>query len=130
MSKLRITKIAKTAEEGRSLEYRGVTLKIARANNTQFKAKFRQVTRPYKEEIDNDTIDPQLSEKLMIETFASTILVGWDNFVVDGETIPYSVENAIELLTNDEDCLEFVNKQSRDINNFLENEEKDLAEKS
>lgn len=127
--KIQITPIAETAEKGAVAKYRGVDLKIARANNMKFKRIFRELTKPYKELIDKDRLDEDTSRTIYLECLAEAVLIGWRNFYVGEEEVPYSTENAIELLRNDPDCLEFVTNFSQDIENYLIEDEAELREK-
>lgn len=129
MSKIRITPVADTAETGVEQVYRGVKLKIARANNTRFKKIFRRLTQPYSDQLTKGAIDEQVSEEIYLQCVAETILVGWSNFKVDGEEIPYSTENALELLKNDRDCFDFVMNFANNLDNFLIRDEEELKGK-
>jgi hypothetical protein len=126
---LKITPIGKSAEEGVTANYMGVDLLIARAGNTKFKAAFRRLTKPYKHDIDNSTLSDEISEKLLAEAMAEGVLVGWSGFKSDGKEVKYSVDNAVDLLMNDPDCMEFVSEFSRDINNYLEKDKAELVGK-
>jgi hypothetical protein len=129
MSKLRITPVADTAETGVEQVYRGVKLKIARANNTRFKKIFRRLTQPYSDQLAKGTMDEQVSEEIYLQCVADSILVDWSDFKVDGEEIHYTVENAIELLKNDKDCLDFVMAFANNLDNFLIRDEEELKGK-
>jgi hypothetical protein len=126
---LRITPIAETAEQGARTNYRGVDLLIARANNSKFKAAFRRLSKPYKKQIDNETLDEATSEDILAGALAEGILVDWKNFVVNGEQIPYTLDNAKELLKNDPDLVDFVTAFSKDIDNYLETDEAEVKVK-
>jgi len=120
-----ITPISKTKEtEGVEVSYYGVNLIVARANNTNFKHMFRTLTTPYKYQIENNQSIPEdVSEDIMLKCYSDTILVGWNNFIdPDGNTVPYSKENAYALLKDDDDVYEFVKNQSSNMDIFLNKE--------
>ena len=125
---LRLTPIDDSAAEGRTIEYMGIPLKIARGNNDAFKAKLRSAMAPYG---DKDLVDlpDETSTKIMAESLAGTVLVGWETFEIDGEEIEFSIENAIELLKNDPDCLSFIVEKAGDINNFLTEQKAKVVKK-
>ena len=127
---LQITPIDNSkANEGSLTSYRGVQLKIARSGNDEFAKKFTRLTKPIKNSLDDDSVDPKTLEKVLCESLAGTILVGWNNLISGGKKIEYSVDLATELLVNDPDCRKFVQKFSDDINNYLKLEEEETKGK-
>lgn len=124
---MKITPINGNSEtEGTECSYRGVMLIVARAGNSNFKRVFREKMKPYNDDLDRNEVPEETSKKIMIECAAETILVDWDTFTgMDGKEYKYSVENAIALLTDDDDCYDAVVKHSNNIENYLlEKEEK------
>lgn len=128
--KMRITKIDdKAAQDGSWTEYRGVSLKIARAGNDRFAKSFLRGSRPYRKDIQANTVDDQIAEKILCEAIAEGILVDWKGFVIDDTEIEYTVENATALMRDDPDCREFVQEFSRDLNNYLTQDKDKVIEK-
>lgn len=129
--KLRITQIDdKAAQDGTWTEYRGVSLKIARSNNERFAQSFLRGSRPYRKEINANALDNKIAERILCEALAEGILVDWKDFVIEGQEIPYSVENATSLMRDDPDCREFVQEFSKDLNNFLVQDKEEVIAKS
>lgn len=127
---LQITPIdSNKADGGAVTSYRGVKLKIARSGNDEFAKKFTRLTKPIKNSLEDDSVDPKTLEKVLCDSLAGTILVGWTNLVVENKEVKYSVDLAAELLVNDPDCRKFVQKFSDDINNFLKLEEEETKGK-
>ncbi len=127
-----ITPIDKSKEtSGVEAEYYGVKLKIARANNTNFKSLFRTLFAPYKYQMEhNQSIPEEISEDIMLKCYSQTILVGWSGLKdVDGKEIHYSHEKAYELLKDDDDAYEFVKNQSNNMDAFIKKEEEDTKGK-
>ncbi len=120
---LKITPINESAVTGTWTVYRGVKLKVARAGNDGFSKLFANLTRPHKYQMEKGTLDNDTMESIMCESIGTCILVGWDDFKVDGKVIKYSVQNSIDLLTNDSDCRDFVQDFSHDVENFLKDQE-------
>jgi hypothetical protein len=109
-----------TETEGTEYIYRGISLIVARANNTEFKKVFRDAMKPFKDEFDAGRLDEKQSNKIMIECTAKTILVGWNDFKdVDGQDWDYNVDNAISLLTDDSDAYDAIVAFSENIDNYL-----------
>ena len=63
-------------------------IRMARAGgaNKQYLKKLEQVTRPHRRAIATESISTELSNKLMRETFAETIILDWQT-LVDGEWV-------------------------------------------
>ena len=115
---MRITPIDdKKANDGEIFNYMGVPLRIARANNDNFKRVFRQLTKPYQRDIDKGTLDNDTAEDILCKALAQTVLLGWDETKFPGN-YPYSVDNAESLLKNDIDCRNFVTEVSQGAENF------------
>lgn len=134
MKSLRITPVDDDAvENGAWANYRGVRLKIARANNSKFRSLFMRLTKPYQKDLsaqNASSLDENVMRDIMAKALSEAILMDWDNFIIDGEAIPFSKENAYSLLYNDEDCREFVTEFSRDLDNYIRDEENSLSGKS
>lgn len=127
---MRITPIDENkVNDGAWVDYMGVPLLIARANNDVFRKKFRQLTKPYQRQIDNDTLPETESEKILADSMAHGILVGWDkDKFPDG--IEYSKEAAKELLLDDPDCRKFVTEFASQVDNFFTEQEEEDQGKS
>lgn len=128
---MKITPIKGNSEtEGVPHVYRGVTLIVARAGNNNFKKIFREAMKPFRDDFENDRMTEEQSNKIMIECAAKAILVGWETFTdMDGVEQKYSVESAIELLTDDKDCYESVMEFSDNIENYLSTSEEEFKVK-
>lgn len=126
---LKITPVGEKAELGATASYRGVKLKIARLNNTRYKAAFRRLTRPYQKEIESNTLDDTTSDDIYCQALAEGILLSWDKSTFPGN-IEYSVDNAKDLLLNDTDCRDYVVAYASDINNYLDEQEKLVTKES
>jgi len=118
---MKITPInGKTETEGSLLVYRGVKLMVARSGNNNFNKVLRELIKPFKKDFDSGEVSEKVSNEIMIESVAKTILVGWSNFKdAEGKSYDYSLKNAIELLNDDKDCYEAINEFSNDINNYI-----------
>lgn len=116
---------------GAEMKYMGTTFIVARANNINFKKHFREVLKPYKNELDRNRLSSEIAEDLMIGTVAKTILVGWKNLKdLDGKEWEYSVANAESLLKDDKDAYEAITEFSENIDNYIIKYEKDILGKS
>lgn len=129
--KMRITPVNdKASQEGSWTKYRGVDLKVARANNERFQRHFMNASRPHRRDIDKNALDNATAERILCGAIAEGILLDWDNFIIDGEVVEYSKENAFELMKQDSDCRDYVQEFSRDLNNYIEEDKTGLISKS
>lgn len=77
------------------------TFKIARMgkSNKRYTKAVERASRPYRRQIELKTLDEATSEKLMLEVFVETILLGWANIQGrDGKPLPFNRANAIKLM--------------------------------
>ena len=128
---MKITPIDEKREtEGVERDYYGVKLKIARAQNKQFAQAWRDETKGLHargKDIDLNSKEAATATK---RAMAKAILVGWNNFYIDGKEIEYSEDNAFALLDNDPDVLEFVSSISNDIDEYIVDDIEALRGKS
>ncbi len=93
-------------------------LLIARAGNKAYvKMLSKQVERNQKSLDRKDDAADALSDKIMVDVLANTILLGWEGVSYKGEVMEYSVANAKTLLTHKEFRRE-VMKLADDFNSF------------
>ncbi len=131
LTNIKITPVDSTAaNDGAWTNYRGVDLRIARANNDNFKKTFMRLARPYRKDIAQDNLDEKISESIMCEAIADAVLVDWKNFSINGTEVPYSRANAIALLKNDADCRKFVQDFSADLSNYISRDKEEVVAKS
>jgi hypothetical protein len=97
----------------------GAELLIARAGNKKYARLLGSEVEKHQRALDakGDASD-ELSERLMVGVFASTILLGWrGDFKFKGEALPYTNENARKVL-GVKDFRAFVAKLSNDIDAY------------
>jgi hypothetical protein len=87
--------------------------------NHQFTKIREQVMRPYIRDVEAGTIDPHKLFRLNVEVFCKANLRGWSH-VQDAENklIPYSVDNAIKLLTALPDLYQELAYQASRVTNY------------
>ncbi len=80
-----------------------ISFTLARAGgaNTKFSKAMEVKTRPYRRQIQEDTMDISLANKLLIEAFAETVVLGWEGITTaDGKEVEFTPEAAIQLFTD------------------------------
>ena len=124
---VRITRINEdAAREGVWINYRGVDLCIARANNEKFKNTFLRLTKGYK---NSANMTEDVAEDVLCKSLTCNVLTNWRNFSIDGKELEFNKENCLELLVEDPDCRMFILEFAQDIENYLEEEQAKTAEK-
>lgn len=76
--------------------------KILRAggSNTAFARAFQTAIKPHRRAMDKGTLDPKVSEALMVEVYSKHILVDWAGINDENEVpVPFSTANAIAFFT-------------------------------
>lgn len=128
---LKFTKTSRNKElEGTEAEYdngcgKVLHMIIARStNNPHYESKLVHLMEPYrKQQKKGKEISNEQARRIMIKVYAEEILLNWNKADLlgdDGKPVPYSVDNAIELLTNDGDLREFVEEFSSNMNNYID----------
>lgn len=127
---LRITPIDDAKQDsGVWATYRGVELLIARSTTARYVRELRRMQKPYQKQLAQGTHDPQRFQTDVHRAVAKCLLLDWRGLIVNGEEIPYSEDNAFQLLEQDPDAREFIAEFSTNIDNFL-NEELEEAAKN
>jgi hypothetical protein len=88
MSLYKMFQTDKAAEqEGIIVDYGEERFRIARAGgaNSQFKKIFAQKIKPYRRQIDNGTMDDAVANRLMAESYADAVVIGWESKIVDAD---------------------------------------------
>ena len=100
--------------------------------NSPYLKELEREIRPLRRSSKNGTqLDPEIQKQILIRVLAKTVLVGWEN-VLDraGNPLPYSVENAIDLLSAIDVVFDYVQEESALLSNYraeaLEDEAKNL----
>ena len=100
--KLYATSVSKEADGAWSQDLGdGLRLKVARLKNPNFRKLYQRLTKPYERQIRNRTLDDATENSILAQCLAKTVLVGWQNLVLDGEVVPYSTEAALKILSDD-----------------------------
>lgn len=107
----------RTEQEGIFVNYGDFRLRIARAggSNQRFRRLLQAKLKPYRHQLDNETMDDAVSELLFRECYAEAVVQGWETKVVaedgtekwepwletpDNPRLPFTVENCVKVLTD------------------------------
>ena len=98
------------------------------SGSSDFDRLWKVKRKPYRRQIEQEIIDDKVFSHLLLETFASTALLGWRN-VRDANDceIPFSRTNAVELLTDLPELGLALFNAASDYQNFLIGEREEYA---
>lgn len=105
-----------------------ISFQLARAGgaNAKFSKAMEIKTRPYRRQITEDTMDITLANKLLIEAFAETVVLGWEGITdSDGKEIEFSVKAAVQLFTDLPDLFNELREAAAKQSNFRASEVQD-----
>lgn len=112
----------KLEREGILLEYgtarngQPITIRIARAGgaNAQYLKRMEALVKPYRRQIQTETIDGKVVEKLIRQVYAETVVLGWENVEDrDGNPLPYSRDNCLKLFDDLPDLFLDIQEQAQ-----------------
>jgi hypothetical protein len=76
-------------------------LLVARANNRAYGRLLSELVEKHSEQLNNGTPEADaLSDKLMVQVIAKTVLKGWENLVYKGKALAYNTANAEMVLSH------------------------------
>tara|TARA_R110002096_G_scaffold375632_1_gene569251 strand:- start:41 stop:457 length:417 start_codon:yes stop_codon:yes gene_type:complete len=112
----------KAEVEGIELDFGdGVIFKVARAgkSNPAFSKASRKRTKPYLFAIKAGTLSDEVATTVLINVYADSVVLGWEGVTdKEGESLEYSRENVVKLLTDLPDLLEQIKEYSEDSDSF------------
>lgn len=81
----------------------GSRLKIARIGNPAYRSLLRRKVKSNRAVLDNeDDLADKVSDKVLGEVMAETILLDWEGVTINGESVPYTKELGRTLLCDPE----------------------------
>jgi len=90
-------------EYGTGTNNKPITFRIARAggSNQKYLKLLESRTKPYRRQLQNDSLDLKVAEKIFLEVFVDSVLLGWEN-VEDAAGVPlaFTRDNAIKVFTD------------------------------
>ncbi len=78
----------------------GLKLKLARLKNPKFQKMYSRMMKPYQRQVRNGTLDTEVEERIITKCVVETVLLGWENLMLDGKIQEYSKENALRILSD------------------------------
>jgi hypothetical protein len=108
----------------------GFRVRVARANNPHHQRTAESLMRPYRRQIASGNLSVEKQQEITIKSMAECLLLDWDGLVIDEKAVPYSVSQAIELLTEYKDFREEVAEIAQSMDLFRSKEVEDAEKNS
>lgn len=89
------------------------------STNKAYQKAMEAKTRPYRRQIELNTMSEETAIKINIDVFCDTILKGWENVSDEaGNALPFNKQNAVKLMTDLPDVLDRLTVEAKNIENF------------
>lgn len=109
----------------------GAKIKVARTGNPRYREMLRTKLNLHRGEMDKGLLDLDVSDEILCEVIAETILLGWEGFTDDGKPSTYTKELAREKLLALPDFRDIVVQKADSMENYkIVAEAKDLGNSS
>lgn len=100
---------------GKNSKGKDIEIRIARAGgaNVQYAKLLEAKTKPYRRQIQNETLDNEVAEKITKEVYAKAVVMGWTGVEDEnGKPLEFSSENCIKLFDDLPDLWMDIQQQS------------------
>lgn len=107
-----------------------IRIKIARAGgaNKAFGKAVANKSRPHRRKIETNTLDAETSDRLNLEVYAETVILGWENVEDEnGKVMEFTKDNVIKLFTDLPDLFADVRLQAQEVAIFRGEEAEAIA---
>lgn len=119
------------SQKGIDLLFPGdIRIKILRAggSNKKYDTVLGRLIKPYTRQMKTNTMDKKVSEDLMKELYAESVIIGWSGVKSKGEDVEFNKENVIKLLDSLPEVFDEIREQADNLANFRLEEMKEEAE--
>ena len=117
-----------TLDYGLNSKDQPIEIRIARAGgaNVKFAKILQQKMEPHKRAIANDRFDQKIAEKLLMETYAQGVVLGWSGVEDrEGNELAFNFENVMKVFSDLPDLFLDIQQQSQKAALFREDIRKD-----
>lgn len=100
---------------GKNSKGEDIEIRIARAGgaNVQYAKLLEAKTKPYRRQIQNETLDNEVAEKITKEVYAKAVVLGWTGVEDEnGKELEFSFENCMKLFDDLPDLWTDIQQQS------------------
>lgn len=106
---------------GKNSKDENIEFRIARAGgtNTRYLKALEHKSKPYRRQIQNNSMDLEMSQQLMRDVFAEAVLLGWTGVEdADNNPIEFTVTNAKQLFKDLPDLFADIQEQANNASLF------------
>lgn len=103
-------------EYGENSKGQPILIRIARAGgaNSAYNKRLEVLTKPYRRQIQTETIDNKVLEKIVAQAFAETVVLGWEGVEdEDNNELTFSVDNVVKLFNDLPDLYKDIQEQAQ-----------------
>lgn len=105
-----------------------ITLARAGGGNVRYEAAMRRLFAPHKRALANNTLDERTATDILQGAYAEAVVIGWRGVELDGQPLPYSVENARRVLREFPEIWRIVQDEATRFSNFRAEEIREAGE--
>lgn len=108
---------------GNNSDGKPIQITIARAggSNVRFMKSMDHHRKPYRRQIQNDTLDPETATVLLAKVYAESVILGWSGVEDEnGNLMDYNVKNCEKLLIDLPDLFIDIQEQANKVALFRE----------
>jgi len=113
--------------EGTWTNYQGVRLLIARTTKPAYMNALILGSKSMKTKMNQLDVPTEEMTNTVCKALSKYLLLDWQDFVIDGEELPFSIDNAYWLLKNDIDARNFVLEFADEAANYYREEVERVA---
>jgi hypothetical protein len=104
-----------------------IRINRAGGNNQKFKNYTRAKLAPYTRQIAAGTMDEEVSRALTADIYAKTVILDWEGIRGrNGELLPFTYDNCVQLLADLPDFFDDIQKAAQDVATFRESTQEDI----
>jgi len=101
-----------------------ITIHRAGGSNKSFARVLNAKMKPYSRQLQTDTMEDEIASKLLIETYAETVIINWKNVTdQEGNKLAFNRSNCIKILTDLPELFKDIQNQANSISNFRKEQE-------
>ncbi len=78
----------------------GARARVGRIGGRRYREAFQRHLKPYQKAARLGALGEAQAERILVETLADAVLLGWENLTLDGAAVPYERDRARDVLAD------------------------------